>query len=86
MAHCARSGDKDLTWKRVVREVEDEKSKWGIKLKEEWKALGIETVRGWCNKVKDNKGWLASKLERGRKKKRKEGGKRNGQRLQLRNL
>ena len=50
-------------------EVEDEKSKWGIKLKEEWKALGVVTVRGWCNKVKD-RGWLASKLEGGRKKKK----------------
>ena len=37
-------------------------------LKEEWEALGFETVRGWCNKVED-KGWLASKLGRGRKKK-----------------
>ena len=26
-AHCARRGDKDLTWKRMVREIEDEKSK-----------------------------------------------------------
>ena len=24
VAHCARRGDKDLTWKRMVREVEDE--------------------------------------------------------------
>ena len=36
-------------------------------MKQEWKALGVETVRGWCNKVKD-RGWLASKLGRGRKK------------------
>ena len=64
---CER-GDKDLTWKRMAREVEDEKSKWGIKVKEEKKDLGVETVRGWCNMVKD-KGWLASKLGRGRKKK-----------------
>ena len=63
MAHCARRGDKDLTWKRMTREVEDGKSKCGTNLKEEWKALGVETVRGWCNKAKD-KGWLASKLER----------------------
>ena len=53
----------------MVREVEDGKSKWGTRLKEEWKALGVETVRRWCNKVKD-KGWLASKLGRGRKKKK----------------
>ena len=61
--------DDACTGKGMVREVEDEKSKWGIKLKEEWKALGVETVRGWCNKVKDED-WLASKLGRGRKKKK----------------
>ena len=70
VAHCARRGDKDLTWKRMVREVEDEKSKWGTRLKEEWKTLGVNTVRGWYNNVKD-RGWLASKLG-GSKKKRKE--------------
>ena len=69
-AHCARRGDKDLTWKRMAREVEDGKSKRGVELKEEWKTLGVNTVRGWCNKVKD-RCWLASKLG-GSKKKRKE--------------
>ena len=73
VAHCARRGDKDLSWKRIVREVEDGKSKWGAKLKEDWKELGVNTVRGWCNKVKD-RGWLASKLgtskRKGRAKKR----------------
>ena len=61
VAHCARTGDKDLTWKRMVREFEDGESKWGTRLKEEWKTLGVNAVRGWCNKVKD-RGWLASKL------------------------
>ena len=70
MAHCATRGDKDLTWKRMVREIEDEKSKWGSRLKEEWETLGVNSVRGWCNKVKD-RGWLASKLG-GSKMKRKE--------------
>ena len=73
MAHCARRGDKDLSSKRIVREVEDGKSKWGAKLKEDWKELGVNTVRGWCNKVKD-RGWLAPKLgtskEKGRAKKK----------------
>ena len=27
VAHCARRGDKDLTWKSMVREIEDEKVK-----------------------------------------------------------
>ena len=72
VAHCARRGEEDLTWKRMVREVENGKSKWGTKLKEDWKELGVESIGGWCNKVKD-RGWLASKLgERARKKKREE--------------
>ena len=70
VAHCARRGNGDLTWRRMVREAEDGKSKWGIKLKEEWKELGVDTVRGWCNKVKD-RCWLASKLGGGRGKGKK---------------
>jgi len=31
--------------------------------------LGVNTVRGWCNKVKD-RGWLASKLGGGKKKRK----------------
>ena len=50
-----------------MREIEDEKSKWGSRLKEDWKELGVKSTRGWCNKVKD-KGWLASKLGGSRKK------------------
>ena len=46
VAHCARRGEEDLTWKRMVREVEDEKSKWASRLKAEWKTLGVNTVRG----------------------------------------
>ena len=67
VAHCARRGDKDLTWKRMVREVQDGKSKWGTRLKEDWKELGVKSIRGWCNKVKD-RGWLASKLGTNKKK------------------
>ena len=65
---AARRVKKDLTWKRTVREIEDGKSEWGSRLKEDWTEFGVISVRGWCNKVKD-KGWLASKLGRGRKKK-----------------
>ena len=67
VAHCARRGEEDLTWKRMVREVEDGESKWGSRLKEDWKELGVKSVGGWCNKVKD-KGWLASKLGKSKKK------------------
>ena len=65
-----REGEIRTSRERMVREVEDGKSKWGSRLKGEWKTLGVNTVRGWCNKVKD-RGWLASKL-RGSKKKRNE--------------
>jgi len=71
MAHCARRGEEDLTWRRMAREIEDEKSKWGSTLKEDWKELGVNSVRGWCNKVKD-RCWLASKLDGSRKKKKRE--------------
>ena len=45
----------------MVREVEDGKSKLGTRLKEDWNELGVKSIGGWCNKVKD-RGWLASKL------------------------
>ena len=61
VAHCARRGDKDLTWKRMVREIEDGKSDWGSRLKEDWKELGVKSIGRWCN-VKD-RGWLAPKLK-----------------------
>ena len=51
----------------MVREVEDGKSKSGPRLKEDWKELGVKSVGGWCNKVKD-RGWLASKLGTSKKK------------------
>ena len=69
VAHCARRGEKDLTWKRMVREIEDGKSKWGTRLKEDWKELGVKSIEGWCNKAKD-RGWLALDLDGGRKKKK----------------
>ena len=51
----------------MVRKIEDEKSKWGTRLKEDWKELGVKSIGGWCNKVKD-RGWLASKLRASKKK------------------
>ena len=38
-------GDKGLTWKRMVREIEDVKNKWRTRLKENWKELGVESVQ-----------------------------------------
>ena len=50
VAHCARRGDKDLTWKRMVREIEDEESKWGSRLQEgEIQRLeSFENIRPHC--------------------------------------
>ena len=73
VAHCARRGEEDLTWKRMVREVEDGKSKGGSRLKEDWKELGVKSVGGWCNKEKD-RGWLASKLGVSKKKRKQKKG------------
>ena len=67
VAHCARREEEDLTWKRMVREVEGGKSKWGTRLKEDWKELRVKSIVEWCNKVKD-RGWLASKLGESKKK------------------
>ena len=67
VAHRARRGEEDLTWKRMVREVEDGKSQWEARLKEDGKELGVKSIGGWCNKVK-GRGWLASKLGASKKK------------------
>ena len=45
VAHCERRGDKDRTWKRVVREIEDEKSKFGgSRLKGDRKELRVNSI------------------------------------------
>ena len=53
-----------------MREIEDGKSKWGSRLKDDRKELGVNSVRGWCNKGKD-RCWLASKLVGSKEKKKK---------------
>ena len=47
IAHCARRGESDLTWRRMRRELEDEQSRWGEQIREEWKKLGVNTVKQW---------------------------------------
>ena len=70
VAHYARRGEEDLSWKRMVREVEDGKSKWGTRLKKDRKELEIKSIGGCCNKVKA-RGWLASKLGASKKKEKR---------------
>ena len=57
-------------WKGMRREIEDEKSGWGEQIREEWKKLGVGSVKQWCEKV-ENRGWLASKIESRKKEKGK---------------
>ena len=75
VAHCARRGDKDLTWRMTVREVKDGKSKCGSRSKEDWigakKGLAVKPIGGWCKKVKD-RGWLARGKEKKREKRIRE--------------
>ena len=76
VAHCARRGEEDLSWKRIVREVEDGKSKWGTRLKEDWKELGVKSTRGWCNRSRIKDGWhtnweRARRKEKGRRRRTK---------------
>ena len=42
VAHCARRGEEDLSWKRTVREVEDGKSKWGDKIEGRLEGIGSQ--------------------------------------------
>ena len=46
VAHCASRGEEDLTRKRMVREVDDGRSKWGTRLKEDWEELGVKSIEG----------------------------------------
>ena len=39
-------------------------------MEEDWKEMGVKSIGGWCNKVK-NRGWLASKLRASKKKGKK---------------
>ena len=46
VAHCARRGEEDLSWKRIVREVEDGKSKWGTKFEGRLEGIGSQYGEG----------------------------------------
>ena len=57
VAHSARRGQSDFTWKGMKREIEDEKSGWGEQIRIEWNELGVEGVDEWTDLVED-RGWL----------------------------
>ena len=62
VAHSARRGQSDLTWKGMMREVEDEESAWGQQIRKDWKELEVEGIDQWM-KLVENKGWLSSTLQ-----------------------
>ena len=66
-AHCARKGESDLTWRRMRRELEDDQSQWGQRVRVEWKKMDMKSRKQWCAKVEDCC-WLASKLGGNKKK------------------
>ena len=76
VAHSARRGETDLTWSRMQRELEDAESIWGQQTWEDWKKMGVRTIKQWCEKIED-RGWLSSKLgsRKQKKKKKASGGK-----------
>ena len=61
VAHSARRGQGDFTWKGMMREVEDEESAWGQQIRKDWKDLEVEGIDQWM-KLMENKGWLSSTL------------------------
>ena len=65
IAHCARRGESDLTWRRMRRELQDEQSGWGKQIREECKKIGVSSVEQWCEKIEDRE-WLASRIEGGK--------------------
>ena len=47
VAHCARRGEGDLTWRRMRKELEDEQSTWGEhegRVEEARRAIGADVV------------------------------------------
>ena len=61
VAHSARRGQGDFTWKGMMREVEDGESAWGEQIRKDWNELEVEGIDQWM-KLVENKGWLSSML------------------------
>ena len=61
VAHSARRGQGDFTWKGMMREVEDGGSAWGEQIRKDWNELEVEGIDQWI-KLVENKGWLSHKL------------------------
>ena len=61
VAHSARRGQGDFTWRGMRREIEDEKRGWGEQVRMDWSELGVEEADHWTNLVEDRT-WLRRKL------------------------
>ena len=61
VAHSARRGQSDFTWKGMRRETEDEKSGWVEQIRIEWNEMGVEGVDHWTD-LEEDRGWLRRTL------------------------
>ena len=62
VAHSARRGQGDYTWRDMRREVEDEESGWGEQVRKDWNEMEVKDVEHWMHLV-ENKTWLSRKLK-----------------------
>ena len=63
VAHSARRGQSDFTWRGMRKEVEDPKSGWGEQLRKDWSELGVKDVDDWMKLVKEGT-WLSRALKK----------------------
>ena len=63
VAHSARRGQGDYTWRGMRREVEDEESGWGEQVRRDWKELEVKDVDHWMHLVEDRT-WLSRQLKK----------------------
>ena len=63
VAHSARRGQSDFTWRGMRKEVEDPKSGWGEQLRKNWSELGVKDVDEWMKLVKEGT-WLSRALKK----------------------
>ena len=62
VAHSARRGQGDYTWRGMRREVEDEESGWGEQVRRDWKEMEVKDAEHWMHLV-ENSEWLSRKLK-----------------------
>ncbi len=63
VAHSARRGQGDYTWRGMRREVVDEESGWGEQVRRDWKELEVKGADHGMHLV-ENIAWLSRQLKR----------------------